>query len=63
MKKLLAILLALTMVLSLAACSGGGQEGPSDDGQPKTGRAAIDVIGEDGIDWNHMTMDELYEMA
>ena len=63
MKKLLAILLALTMVLSLAACSGGGQEGPSDDGQPKTGRAAIDVIGEDGIDWNHMTTDELYEMA
>ena len=63
MKKLLAILLALTMVLSFAACSGGGQEGPSDDGQPKTGRAAIDVIGEDGIDWNHMTTDELYEMA
>ncbi|MBQ5986422.1 MAG: extracellular solute-binding protein [Clostridia bacterium] len=63
MKKLLAILLALTMVLSLAACSGGGQEGPSDDGQPKTGRAAIDVIGEDGIDWNHLSTDELYEMA
>ncbi len=63
MKKYLAIILALTMLLTLAACSNGGQEGPSDDGLPKTGRAAIDVIGEDGIDWNHMTTDELYEMA
>ena len=63
MKKILAIILATVMVLALAACSGGTQEGPEDDGAPKTGRAAIDVIGEDGIDWNHMTTDELYEMA
>ena len=63
MKKILAIILATAMVLALAACSGGTQTGPEDDGTPKTGRAAIDVIGEDGIDWNHMTMEELYEMA
>ena len=63
MKKYLAIILALAMLLTLAACTGGGQEGPADDGVPKTGRAAIDVIGEDGIDWNHMSTDELYEMA
>ncbi len=63
MKKILAIILATVMVLALAACSGGTQTGPEDDGTPKTGRAAIDVIGEDGIDWNHMTMEELYEMA
>lgn len=63
MKKILAIILATAMVLALAACSGGGQGGPDDDGAPKTGRAAIDVIGEDGIDWNHMSTDELYEMA
>ena len=63
MKKILAIILATAMVLALAACSGGTQTGPEDDGTPKTGRAAIDVIGEDGIDWNHLSTDELYEMA
>ena len=64
MKKILAILLALTMVVSLAACTSGDAQGlPSDDGAPKTGVDAINVIGEDGIDWNHLSMDELYEMA
>ena len=63
MKKILAIILAITMLTALAACSGSGEAGPADDGAPKTGVAAIDVIGEDGIDWNHMSMDELYEMA
>ena len=68
MKKILAVLAALCMILSLAACGGGkndSTESAKDDGPGKviTGREAIDVIGEDGIDWNHMSMDELYEMA
>ena len=55
MKKILAILLALTMVVSLAACTSGDAQGlPSDDGAPKTGVDAINVIGEDGIDWKHI---------
>ena len=68
MKKILAVLAALCMILSLAACGGGNNnstEATADSGPGKviTGREAIDVIGEDGIDWNHMSMDQLYEMA
>ena len=68
MKKILAVLAALCMILGLTACGGGTNDSTAatkDDGPGKviTGREAIDVIGEDGIDWNHMSMDELYEMA
>lgn len=68
MKKILAVLAAMCMILGLTACGGGTNESTAatkDDGPGKviTGREAIDVIGEDGIDWNHMSMDELYEMA
>ncbi len=68
MKKILAALAALCMILGLTACGGGNNDptaATKDDGPGKviTGREAIDVIGEDGIDWNHMSMDELYEMA
>ncbi|MBR0508470.1 MAG: extracellular solute-binding protein [Clostridia bacterium] len=61
MKKTLAILLALTMVFVLAACS--KDPAGSNDAEVVTGVAAIDVIGEDGIDWNHLSTEELYEMA
>ena len=61
MKKLLAILLALTMVLALAACS--NDPAGSNENEVVTGVAAIDVVGEDGIDWNHLSTEELYEMA
>ncbi len=68
MKKILAVLAAMCMILGLTACGGGNSDSTAatkDDGPGKiiTGREAIDVIGEDGIDWNHMSMDELYEMA
>ena len=68
MKKILAALAVLCMILSLTAC-GSKTNDPTGDtkdngpGHVITGREAIDVIGEDGIDWNHMSMDELYEMA
>lgn len=61
MKKILAMLLALTMVLALAACTGG--PAGSNENEIVTGVEAIDVIGEDGIDWNHLSTEELYEMA
>ena len=66
MKKIVAVLLALCMLVSLTACgetddAGGAAAGKT--GEVVTGVEAIDIIGEDGIDWNHMSMDELYEMA
>ncbi len=71
MKKIVAVILSILLLGSLAACSKGGDNAGGNAGgngsqtseQPRTGVAAIDVIGEDGIDWNHMSMDELYEMA
>ncbi|MBR0082257.1 MAG: hypothetical protein IJP98_05925 [Clostridia bacterium] len=68
MKKLFAVLLAVCMLLALA-CTGSGTEPgtAAQTGTPdqpaKTGSEAIDAVGEDGIDWNHMTMDELYAKA
>lgn len=66
MKKIVAVLIALCMLVSLTACgktddAGGAAAGKT--GEVVTGVEAIDIIGEDGIDWNHMSMDELYEMA
>ena len=67
MKKFIAVLMALCMLAALAACGNSAKEtetGSEDEvGKVVTGVEAIDVIGEDGIDWNHMSMDELYEMA
>ncbi|MBQ7703616.1 MAG: extracellular solute-binding protein, partial [Firmicutes bacterium] len=67
MKRIVAVLAALCLVLSLAACGGSGntpQTTPeSTSSGIITGRDAIDVIGEDGIDWNHMSMEELYQKA
>ncbi|MBR4166115.1 MAG: extracellular solute-binding protein, partial [Lachnospiraceae bacterium] len=68
MKKFLAALTVMCMILSLTACGSepnqsAGTEQNSTPTGVVTGREAIDVIGEDGIDWNHMSMDELYEMA
>ncbi|MBQ6235984.1 MAG: hypothetical protein IJK54_08710, partial [Clostridia bacterium] len=68
MKRIIAVILTMLLVLLTAACggaSGSGNTGTGtvDDGQPKTGVEAIDAIGEDGVDWNHMSMEELYEMA
>lgn len=67
MKKFIAVLMALCLLATLAACSNSAKEtetGSEDEvGKVVTSVEAIDVIGEDGIDWNHMSMDELYEMA
>ncbi|MBQ2061317.1 MAG: hypothetical protein II458_01420, partial [Oscillospiraceae bacterium] len=71
MKKFIAVLMALCLLAALAACGktdAGKTEEPAapaetEDNKIVTGVEAIDVIGEDGIDWNHMSMDELYEMA
>ena len=67
MKRFLSVLMMLCLILSLTACGGGtdpsGSEQNTNPTGIVTGRDAIDVIGEDGIDWNHMSMDELYEMA
>ena len=67
MKKFIAVLMTLCMLTALAACGNSAKEtetGSEDEvGKVVTGVEAIDVIGEDGIDWNHMSMDELYEMA
>lgn len=76
MKKVLALLLAALMTLGLAAC--GSKTGtaaaaaaaekketaaaPVADA-PKTGAEAIETVADDGVDYNHMTMDELYELA
>lgn len=48
MKKFLAILCSLLLMCTLFACSGGSGGSTSED---------------DGIDWEHMSMEELYEMA
>ena len=65
MKKFIAVVLSILLFGAAAACSGGGDgnNNPQISDEPKTGAEAIDVIGEDGIDWNHMTQEELYEMA
>lgn len=68
MKRIIAVILTMLLVLLTAACGGASDSGNTgtgtvDDGQPKTGVEAIDAIGEDGVDWNHMSMEELYEMA
>lgn len=66
MKKIVAVLIALCMLVSLTACGGtddAGGAAAGKTGEVVTGVEAIDIIGEDGIDWNHMSMDELYEMA
>lgn len=67
MKRILAILMAVLM-LSALACSGSAAQTPSADTQTdseavRTGTEAIEAVGEDGIDWNHMSAAELYEMA
>ena len=68
MKKIVAVLMALCMLTALAACGkdsaeAGTADTGNDTGSIVTGVEAIDVVGEDGIDWNHLSMDELYEMA
>ena len=71
MKKIVAVLITLCLLASLAACGKGATETgtvevePTEETEKKivSGVEAINVIGEDGIDWNHMSMDELYEMA
>ena len=68
MKKILAVILSILMLGTLMACSGGASStqpaaNNAQADQPKTGADAIDTVGADGIDWNHLSMDELYEMA
>lgn len=90
MKKVFSVIIAILMIVSLLACSGGsassssagsasssggsassgsssaslGSSQQAESSEPAlTGEDAIDAIGADGIDWNHMSTDELYEMA
>jgi len=67
MKKAFAVLLAVLMLGTMFACAGSGttQNTPAANPEPTvvTGADAIDTVGSDGIDWNHMTQQELYEMA
>ncbi len=62
MKRAIAIILIGLLVCTAFACKKKGNSSAVSD-EPKTGVEAIDVIGADGIDWNHMTQEELYEMA
>ena len=67
MKKFFSVI-ALLMCLSLVMTSCGGSnssdtETTEQESKHRTGTDAIDETDEDGIDWNHMSMDELYEMA
>ena len=60
MKKTVAILLSVLLFASLAACSSSPNTGTAaapvqPDDAPKTGVEAIDTVGADGIDWNHMS--------
>ena len=63
MKKTIALLLTALLLCTAFACTGSGSGAAAISDQPKTGVASIDVIGEDGIDWNHLSQEELYEMA
>jgi len=69
MKKIIAVILAAVMLTALCSCTPAGPADPGATDNPSnplnivTGKEAIDVIGEDGIDWNHLTSAELYEMA
>ena len=75
MKKFSALLLALSMVLSLAACGGKSTDQPSDNSQSGSEAAASDLhlgydlnTGENYYgpyydDWSEKTDDELYEEA
>lgn len=62
--------MALLLIAAAIACSGSvkdgqGQQNPDSgiEEEQKTGVEMIDKIDEDGIDWNHLTQEELYEMA
>ena len=65
MHKILAILLALTMMLTLAACDGGdsGNSGNSDDSAPKTTAASGDLVkAELPSGWSLVTGTEMFGM-
>ena len=79
MKKALALLLALAMVFSLAACGGGGNDASADNSQPADSGASADNGGSadngfrdartlqqdfpEQVAWNDMTEEELVEAA
>ena len=75
-RKLFALLMALVMVLSLAACGGSGDSGTSGDSGSTGGTAAEGSLhvgyslaedknyyGPYYDEWSDMTDEELYEMA
>ena len=67
MKKLLALLLAMSMVLSLAAC-GGGSSAPASSGEAATGEAAAPVSENAGKTltvaiWDNNQLDGLTQIA
>ena len=75
MKKLFAILLSVLMALACVACGSTEETATATAATktetatqavteaPKTGAEAIETVASDGVDYNHMTMDELYELA